>query len=526
MNSEPNPEQHPEQSSETNPEQRPEVQPEARPELHRLHPVAMLIGAIKTIRRWVGAAAIPGIAALAGTGWRLELAIVGVLVLVVGSGVWGVLSWRATTYSVSGGAFYVRRGVLQKSERTIPLEHVQSVDTVQGIVQRLFSVVELRVETAGGGTNEPDATLSALDRGAAEALRREIEGSRQAVENEENSGLEVVRKLSTRELLVAGATSGQIGVALSLVAVASQVFDNFLPNNLTERIFDLLAPRSLTVFLFLVLALALLAWLLSIGGTVLAYSGFTLSRDGDFLYIRRGLLERREATLPLARIQAVRIVEGVLRQPFGLAMVRVESAGYGSGTEDVGVSTTLFPLLPRKDAERLLRAAAPEFVTEASLEPLPDRARRRYIVRALIPAFLIALAIGLNVWFAAGSVPLSLLALLLLPPAALLGFFRYRAAGWALDRDRLVVRSRSLARVTSVVPRRRIQSRSVVESPFQRRADLATFRARVASGSGGTAFRIMHLEAFQADDLLDKLGPAHRPESGAQAPRPDVAFEN
>ena len=489
------------------PETNPEQSSEARPELHRLHPVAMLIGAIKTIRRWVGAAAIPGIAALAGTGWRLEIAIAGIFFLVVGSGVWGILSWRATTYSVSGGAFYVRRGVLQKSERTIPLDHVQSVDTVQGIIQRLFGVVELRIETAGGGTNEPDAALSALDRRAAETLRREIEGSRQSVEAEESAGPEVIRKLSTRDLLVAGATSGQIGVALSLVAVASQFFDNFLPDNLTERLFESLAPRSLTVILLLVLFLALFAWLLSIGGTVLAYSGFTLSRDGDFLYIRRGLLERREATLPLARIQAVRIVEGILRQPFGLAMLRVESAGYGRGTEDVGVSTTLFPLLPRKDAERLLRTAAPEFVTQASLEPLPARALRRYVVRALIPAALIALAVGLNVWFAAGFLPLSFLSLLLLPPAALLGFSRYRAAGWAFDEGRLVVRNRLLSRVTSVIPRRRVQSRSVVESPFQRWAGLATFRVRVASGSGGTAFRVMHLEAFQADALLDALGP-------------------
>ena len=514
MNSEPNPEQHSEQES-----------PETPPELHRLHPVAMLIGAIRTIRRWVGAAAIPGIAALAGTGWRLELAIVGVFILVVGSGVWGVLSWRATTYSVSGGAFYLRRGVLQKSERTMPLEHVQSVDTVQGIIQRLFGVVELRVETAGGGTDQPDATLSALDRGAAERLRREIEGSRQESVEDESTGPEVIRKLSTRELLMAGATSGQIGVALSLVAVASQVFDNFLPNDLAERLFELLAPRSLTVFLFLVPALALLAWLLSIGGTVLAYSGFTLSRDGDFLYIRRGLLEKREATLPLARIQAVRIVEGVLRQPFGLAMLRVESAGYGRGTEDVGVSTTLFPLLPRREAERLLLAAAPGFVTEASLSPLPARALRRYVIRALIPALLVALAIGINVWFAAGSVPLALLALILLPPAALLGFSRYRAAGWSLDKDLLLVRNRFLSRVTSVIPRRRIQSRSVVESPFQRRAGLATFQVRVASGSGGTAFRVVHLEASQADALLDRLGPG-RPEIGSRTAGTDAALES
>ena len=148
-------------------------------EVHRLHPAAMLIGAIKTVRRWIGAAAIPGVAALAGGGWQMmTLILVGVFAIVAGSALWGFLSWRATTYEVSGGAFHLRQGVIQKNERTIPLEHVQSVDTIQGIIQRLFGVVELRVETAGGGASEPDGSLSALDRGVAEALGSEVEGSR------------------------------------------------------------------------------------------------------------------------------------------------------------------------------------------------------------------------------------------------------------------------------------------------------------------------------------------------------------
>jgi putative membrane protein len=87
----------------------------------------------------------------------------------------------------------------------------------------------VRVETAGGGASEPDASLSALDRASAETLRREVEGARrEPAEAGEETGPEVLRRLSTRELLVAGATSGQIGIALSLLAVGSQVFDNLL----------------------------------------------------------------------------------------------------------------------------------------------------------------------------------------------------------------------------------------------------------------------------------------------------------
>src|SRR5918997_1363328 len=146
----------------------------------RLHPVAMLVGAIKTLRRWVSGLVFPGLVLLVSQGfnlWTVTLFLLGLLVVAALAALWGFLSWRATTYAVTGNSFRLRQGVFQKNERTIPLEHVQSVDTVQGIIQRAFGVYEVRVETAGGGASEPDASLAALDRADAAALRREIEGT-------------------------------------------------------------------------------------------------------------------------------------------------------------------------------------------------------------------------------------------------------------------------------------------------------------------------------------------------------------
>src|SRR5919107_5612865 len=470
-----------------------------------LHPVAMLVGAIKTLRRWVGGLVLPGVVLLMSQGfslWTVTLFLLVILVVSALAALWGFLSWRATTYAVTGNSFRLRQGVLQKNERTIPLEHVQSVDTVQGIIQRAFGVVEVRVETAGGGTSEPDASLAALDQDAAQTLRREIEGS-QEERSEETTGPTVLRRLSTRELLVAGATSGQIGVAFSLLPVGSPFLENFLSVDFARRLVETLAPNWLMVALILVPAGLLLAWLLAIAGTVLAYTGFTLSREGDFLYIKRGLLERREATIPLSRIQAVRISEGLLRQPFGLASLRVESAGY---VEDTGVSATLFPLLPRDEVEELLAGAAPGFAGVPAIEPLPRRSLRRYVFRAMIPALLVSVAALVCLMVVFGSF-LGLLAFLLVPPSAVYGWLSFRDSGWAFEEDRLVVRYRSLGRKTAVAPRRRLQSRGVIRSPFQRRVRLATFLAEVASGSGGFALRVTDLDAKTAEILAGHLGP-------------------
>src|SRR5919107_940964 len=195
-----------------------------------LHPAAMLVGAIRTLRRWISGLVFPGVVLLVSQGfslWTVTLFLLGLLVVATLAALWGFLSWRATTYAVAGKSSRLRQGVFQRNERTIPLEHVQSVDTVQGIIQRAFGVVEVRIETAGGGASGADASPAALDQGAGPSLRREIEGS-QEERSEETTGPTVLRRLSTRELLVAGATSGQIGVAFSLLAVGSQFLENFL----------------------------------------------------------------------------------------------------------------------------------------------------------------------------------------------------------------------------------------------------------------------------------------------------------
>jgi putative membrane protein len=308
------------------------------------------------------------------------------------------------------------------------------------------------------------------------------------------------------------------------------VIERFVSQNFVQGIVETIAPYAFLAVALIVFAVGLFAWLLAIAGTVFSYSGFTISRsaDGKYLNIKRGLIRRYEATIPISRIQAVRVIEGLLRQPFGLAMLRVESAGYGGGTEDVGVSTTLFPLIPRREIRAFLERTAPEFAVEPELTPLPKRAARRYVFRAVAPWVVVFGFVG-TVFFASGlSVavgPVSVgLADFPVPPvayfavpaavvvlaAALYGWAGYRASGWAISDDCFVSRSRTLARTTSVAPRRRLQSRSMSRSPFQRRVRLATLRTRVASGTGGATFEVVDLESSSAREIMARLGPKYR----------------
>ncbi|UZM99234.1 PH domain-containing protein [Lysinibacillus sp. MHQ-1] len=71
----------------------------------------------------------------------------------------------------------------------------------------------------------------------------------------------------------------------------------------------------------------IVAWVVSVLITLINYFDYTVRIEEDKLIITKGLLEKKRITLPLNRIQAIRIVENPLRQLTGFATVVVESAG-------------------------------------------------------------------------------------------------------------------------------------------------------------------------------------------------------
>jgi putative membrane protein len=247
------------------------------------------------------------------------------------------------------------------------------------------------------------------------------------------------------------------------------------------------------------LALAVLlavAWALSVAGALVAFAGFRVARDGERLRIRRGLLQRSEATVPVHRIHGVRVVEGVLRRPFGLAALRVEVVGYA---EEASAARTLFPLLHRREVEGFLRELLPELADDPDgLEPPPARAARRYV---LPPALAGAAAGALACLVAPDLFPWPLLAA---PLLAGYGLLRYRAAGWRLRDGRLALRSRRLSRTTLLAPAHRLQSHAVAQNPLQRRGRLADVAVAVGAG---TEARVRHLEAGVAWELFGRLRP-------------------
>lgn len=451
----------------------------------RLHRAAVLLNALRALRE----AALPLLLAfLTGIGSdgrsprsALTFAAIGVVVAVAV----GFRRWQTTLWWVSDGAVHLRSGMFSADETVVPKRRVQSVDTTQGPVQRLFGVLALQVQTAGGKTAE--VRLDAVTPEQARELRSAV-GLPEVAEQRDVERL----VLGPRALLVGALTAPQLGVLLPIVAAAAAVGDDLIGAGLRQGWFEQ-RPTGMAMGLTLA-AVGVVAWSLSVAASVVVFHGFTIERDGERLVIRRGFGQRRAASLPLARIHAVRLVEGVLRQPFGLASLRLEVAGYRN---EAAAAQTMFPVIRREQADALLARFAPELTgILGELERPPARARRRYLLPSALLGVLAGAALAL-------ALPASWPASLAVGAAGIAhGLLSYRAAGWRLADGRVVMRRRLVSRQTLIAPVRRLQEHSIAQSRLQRRAGLG--HVALAVGSGHRA-AIGHLDWHTARRLFDDL---------------------
>jgi len=493
--------------------------------LHVLSPV--FFASRHALRLWP-------LAVLVAARRQFWLLVLGALVLLA----WSTLEWLRRTYELEGGALRLEEGVVARKLRAVPFDRIQQVELVRKPLHRLLGVASLRVETAGGGTAaEVDLDVVTLEeartlrasllrakaqvtgaRGGAVGTGADTAGPPAAAgapgdqagagaagtaagqvatgqpdawaDAEAPRAERVLLRLSLGEVMLAGITGARAAAALVILGPISQATDWF--PGLTDWLFARFDPEAVTpttpAAFAAVAVLAVVVWLgLAAASSIVTDYGFTLARAGNDLVVRRGLLERREAVLPLGRLQVVRIEESLLRRALGLASIRIQSAGR-TGGGDQTASRLAIPVLQRVQVNRVLEELLPGAAPVPRLLLPPPAARRRAVTRSVLTATVFIAAVGLALWWLTSlgvlGVPaaLAVLALPVLAVAVTIGLAAYRSLGHATREGFLYARVGVAIRVTTAVPVAKAQSGSVRTTPFQRRAGLATLHVDVAGG--------------------------------------------
>ncbi|WP_131098869.1 PH domain-containing protein [Streptomonospora litoralis] len=484
-------------------ENAPAAAPEAEP-VYRLSRLTLVTAPINYLRNYL----VPVLVALvAGTysfnPWVLGGAAGAIVMMLVS----GIVTWYTFRYQVGAERLEIRRGLINRSRRSIPLERIRGVDITSNLLHRMLGLAVVKIEAAAGGGGSEEGKLDAVTAPEAERLRRVLLRRRAYLRGDEGTPVAPADAPSAdtaagaqaepdddAEVYFAMPRAWYFYAVLSLgylltpfVALATLV--GFLGQGVGEAVAERIGDIAVDVYeraiemtvtllivaaVVLVLVLLLAMPLFAVVSYTVTHWRFTLLRRGDALVAERGLLTRQSVTLEKRRIRGHELMDNPLERTRAAVRLRAIVTGLGQ----TATRAMLMPIGPRATVEAVVERALRPF--RGTLARHPRAALWRRLFRAVVP-FAAAAAVAAflaPMWVAAA---LALLAVLGVP----LGIDRYRSLGHGDDGDQVSVRSGSLRRVQAVVVRDAVIGWTWKQTLFQRRVGLADLELTVGAGSGG-----------------------------------------
>ena len=268
--------------------------------------------------------------------------LIGAGILFLSTSVSGVISFLMYKFRVHNQHVEIHHGVFQRRYTNLPLWRIQNVKIERPFYYRPFGYALVVLDTAGSGKEE--AKIVAVPEDYAEALKKQVlyekalhdEGDLDCLPNEDlsdeqsssfpsprtrakavdssQSNEEVLNRRSVKDIIIHGITNNRVWIILGAAApfyddvfglVSEWLADKGLQlNQLVGEQTVAWWQFGLYAFVILMMLMALVA-LLSVGGALFTFYGYTLSRTGDRYIRRSGLLNKLEVSMRASRIQMI-----------------------------------------------------------------------------------------------------------------------------------------------------------------------------------------------------------------------------
>ncbi|WP_010534259.1 PH domain-containing protein [Brachybacterium squillarum] len=474
--------------------------PEQAPEHRRTHPITPLISGWKVIAGILAVLTVQNIAALVEN-FTLSRALIGLGVLavvVLGTIAISFLSWRATTFALTGDGVAKHSGLISRTRQFAPRARIESVSVERPLLARLLGLAKVRIEVAGGSESHLDiayvrseeaerlrrgilqvaagggasardggtstATVPGEDRATAEdATVREGCGTdgrsapgrdAEAAPTRGDAEPAPTRRDTLREILHDGVTEGELIAEIPTERLVRSLLRD--PEFLIGAAVTVLGVGAAIIAgaiadgfspaLLVGLLPALIALPRFVFGRVEAGWGFVSRLTDSGLRMRRGLANTRSDNIASGRIQRLDLRRPLLWRGPGWTAVQVTVAGI-EDTE--GGAESVLPVGTREEVARTLGHLAPPLGSEDDL--------------ALLERFLTR------------------------PAREIEGYHPPSPVQWIARRTEVTVtlpgavlhRSGILAKRVQIIPRDRIQELRLADGPLNKRLGLLDLHVAV-----------------------------------------------
>lgn len=237
------------------------------------------------------------------------------------------LNYQRTFFQLeSQNTFVYETGVFHKQRVTIPLDKIQQISITQGLIQKIFRVYKLTVDS--GGSSKVDVKLPALDLEIAEALKAALLQTEVLPKSEiQNSDIKSFYSLRFSTLLKLGFTADYRATFVFLFLLIQTLYENtknLLSYNEKDWIENGVQKYQSSFFYLYLFAFAFLTFILiNIIRVFLKYANYKIEKNNHKLSLSYGLINTNSEHIQSNRIQIFEWEQNYFQKLFDIAIVKI-----------------------------------------------------------------------------------------------------------------------------------------------------------------------------------------------------------
>ena len=429
--------------------------------------------------------------------------------------------WSKTYISLQDNAVVIERNTLNKKKNTIGIRNISNINTEQNLFEMLLGTCKVKLDTNSRSTADSTDVKIVLKKAEALAFKQEVTRRIRDAESGAGKGFSAQQAAAGApgealrgEAMMPAGDAGEaedydvrsdlgdilqhgffsvniLSVAVIILGIAGAVRTVFQIVGDPDAAQTLIGAASGVLVAALIVASAL--W-----DTVkdfVRYYDFRAKRRGGKIYIRYGFFKKVEYTVPVDKIQALRLKQSFVARLGKRYMAEIVNVGMGDDNDEKNSFLILYSTEAKLNEK--LSALLPEFLDAAgaAVERQPSSVWAAWSVPALIYTVIVAACAAVcasampeyAIWAAAGAAVLEIC-------LAAEMILKYLTEGSLAGNDFLKLAKGYFARTYLIVRYRKIQYVRFSRNPLAKACGIRKGEIHLLASSANTSHSIPYFK--------------------------------
>ena len=229
--------------------------------------------------------------------------------------------------------FVIENGILNKTKTTIPFHKIQKVNIDQSLIQRVFNVYKVELDTAG--SDKKEASISAISQEMAVELKQHL---LENTNKNTNSTSEVFHEEEPKSFITIGIPSLlKIGITANYIKSFAYIFlvfttvsdnlrqigrDDLIDDNINQLEQIPIASLILGFLVFIFTAIIVVNLII----TVIKYFNFTIKKDKKSFVLTYGLLNIKNTIINPEKVQIIKLTQNFFQKKLDVNTIEIFQA--------------------------------------------------------------------------------------------------------------------------------------------------------------------------------------------------------